>query len=155
MLRITKEADYGIMLLVCIAERPAGAIHTARRAAEWTGLPLPMVSKILRSLAREQILTSHRGVSGGYSLNRSPASTSVAEVIRALEGPISMVQCGSDPGACDQEALCPTRVNWTRISQEVEQALERVPISEMLSSPTAGDLLSVGEADGADESGTG
>ena len=155
MLRITKEADYGIMLLVCIAERPSGEIHTARQAAEWTGLPLPMVSKILRSLAREQILTSHRGVSGGYSLNRSPASTSVAEVIRALEGPISMVQCGSDPGACDQEAVCPTRVNWTRISQEVEQALERVPISEMLPAQASGDLLTIANAEEPAESGTG
>jgi FeS assembly SUF system regulator len=143
VLRITKEADYGIMLLVCIAERPHGEIHTARQAAEWTGLPLPMVSKILRSLARARILASHRGVSGGYSLNRPPAETSVAEVIRALEGPISMVQCGSDPGACDQESICPTRINWARISQEVESALERVPIAEMVSRGRSAGLLEI------------
>jgi Rrf2 family protein len=135
------------MLLVCIAERPHGEIHTARQAAEWTGLPLPMVSKILRSLARAEILTSHRGVSGGYSLKQSPAETSVAEVIRALEGPISMVQCGSDPGACDQESICPTRINWARISQEVERALERVPIAEMVSADAGSRLLDIdGEA---------
>ena len=83
------------------------------------------------------------GVSGGYSLNRGPETTSVAEVIRALEGPISMVQCGSDPGACEQEAVCPTRINWNRISQEVEHALERVPISEMVSGAPQSDLLPV------------
>lgn len=141
MLRITKEADYGIMLLVSMAGHPHGEIHTARQAAEWTGLPLPMVSKILRTLAREKILTSHRGVSGGYSLNRSPDTTSVAEVIRALEGPISMVQCGSDPGACEQEAVCPTRINWNRISHEVERALERVMISEMISRNQPSELV--------------
>jgi len=143
MLRITKEADYGIMLLVYMAGRARGEIHTAREAAEWSGLPLPMVSKILRSLAREKILDSHRGVSGGYSLTREPAETSVAEVIRALEGPISMVQCGTDPGACDQEPVCPTRINWARISVEVERALERVPISEMVSLPRPGGLLAI------------
>jgi len=141
MLRITKEADYGIMLLVYMAGRPRGEIHTARQAAEWCGLPLPMVSKILRGLAREKILNSHRGVSGGYSLNRAPAEMSVAEVIRALEGPISMVQCGNDPGGCDQEAVCPTRINWARISVEVEKALERVPISEMVSRQQGPDAL--------------
>jgi len=155
MLRITKEADYGIMLLVYMAGRPRGEIHTARQAAEWSGLPLPMVSKILRGLAREKILTSHRGVAGGYSLNRSPAETSVAEVIRALEGPISMVQCGTDPGACDQEAVCPTRINWARISVEVERALERVPISEMVSPQTAGGLLSIGDEGGRARRGAG
>jgi FeS assembly SUF system regulator len=143
MLRITKEADYGIMLMVYMAGRPRGEIHTAREAAQWSGLPLPMVSKILRSLARGKILESHRGVSGGYSLDREPDETSVAEVIRALEGPISMVQCGSDPGACDQEAVCPTRVNWARISIEVENALERVPISAMMSRDGSADLLSI------------
>lgn len=131
MLRITKEADYGIMLLAFMAERPIGSIHTARQVAEWSGVPLPMVSKILRSLARGSVLTSHRGVAGGYSLDRPADETSVAEVIRALEGPIAMVQCGAEPGACDQEALCPTRLNWVRISREVERALERIPISDM------------------------
>jgi Rrf2 family protein len=102
-----------------------------------------MVSKILRSLARGKILDSHRGVSGGYSLNREPSETSVAAVIRALEGPISMVQCGSDPGACDQEAVCPTRLNWARISVEVENALERVPISAMISPGGSARLLAI------------
>ena len=132
MWRITKEADYGIMLLAYLAEHPTGEIHTAREMSAWSALPLPMVSKILRSLARGKILTSHRGVSGGYSLMRPADETSVASVIRALEGPISIVQCGAVPGACDQEPLCPTRINWARINREVESALERVPISEMV-----------------------
>lgn len=132
MLRITKEADYGIMLLAYMAERPLGVVHSAKEAAHWSGLPLPMVSKILRGLARENLLSSHRGASGGYSLERLPAETSVADVIRALEGPISLVQCGSDPGACDQEDSCPTRVNWDRISRAVEHALTGIKISEML-----------------------
>jgi FeS assembly SUF system regulator len=143
MLRITKEADYGIMLLAVMAEHPPGEIHAAREVAERSGLPLPMVSKIMRALARGGVLTSHRGVSGGYSLDRPAASTSVAEVIRAIEGPISMVQCGAEPGACDQEPDCPTRVNWARISREVEHALERMPISEMLAAPHAEQLLKV------------
>jgi FeS assembly SUF system regulator len=144
MIRITKEADYGIVLLAHMAERPPGEIHKAREISERCELPLPMVSKILRCLAREGILGSHRGVAGGYSLEQSPEQTSVAQVIRAIEGPISMVQCGSDPGACDHEPGCPTRTSWERISREVEQALERVPISEMLR-PSGGGLLSVGE----------
>ncbi|MCP3981911.1 MAG: SUF system Fe-S cluster assembly regulator [bacterium] len=132
MLRITKEADYGIMLLAYLSDRPLGEIQTAREAAERTGLPLPMVSKILRSLARGNILTSHRGVSGGYSLDHPPRETSIAAVIRAIEGPISMVQCGAEPGACEHEKVCPTKVNWERINRTVEQALEQVPISEMV-----------------------
>jgi FeS assembly SUF system regulator len=146
MLRITKEADYAIMLLAQIASRPRGQIHTAREAAEWSGLPLPMVSKILRGLARENVLRSHRGVSGGYSFDRSPEQTSLAEVIRAVEGPISIVQCGSEPGACDRETDCPTRINWARINRELEMTLERVPISAMTSvGSSRGPLSDIGD----------
>jgi len=141
MIRITKEADYGIMLLAHLAERPLGEVHAAREIARWSGLSVPMASKILRTLAQGKIITSHRGVSGGYSLDRSPDQTSVAEVIRAMDGPISMVQCGAEPGACDQEPGCLTRNNWARISREVERALERVPISEMIRRPETPHLI--------------
>lgn len=143
MIRLTKEADYGIMLLGHIALRPTGQIHTAREVAELSGLPLPMVSKILGSLVRSEILTGHRGVSGGYSLDADPRTITVAQVIRAIEGPISMVQCGTEPGACEHEPTCPTRINWSRINQQIEQALEQVPISEMLVHETNTPLLEV------------
>jgi FeS assembly SUF system regulator len=131
MLRITKESDYAILLLSVLAVDPPGAIHRAREVADRAGLPLPMVGKILRSLARRGVLTSHRGVAGGYSLDRPATQTSVAEVIRAIEGPIGIVQCGIEPGMCGQEPVCPTRVNWARISREIERALERIPVSDM------------------------
>jgi FeS assembly SUF system regulator len=146
MLRITKEADYAVMLLGLLASKPSGHVHTAREAAAWSRLPLPMVSKILRGLARERVLASHRGAGGGYRLERAPADTSVAQVIRAVEGPIAMVQCGAEPGACERESYCPTRGHWTRISREVERALERIPITEMMPDPGAqARLLGVGE----------
>ena len=132
MLRITKQTDYGIMLLTRMAGLPEGTVLSARDAAEWSSLSLPMVSKILKSLARGGIVVSHRGVDGGYSLALPARQTSVASVIRALEGPISMVECGAHPGQCDHEINCPVRVNWGRINIVVERALEQVPISEMV-----------------------
>jgi FeS assembly SUF system regulator len=147
MLRITKETDYGIMLMAFIAERPAGEVHTAREIADRSGLPFPTVSKILRSLAGKNILTSHRGATGGYSLERPAAETSIAEIIRALQGPISMVQCGAKPGVCEKEDGCPTRANWTRVSREVERALESVPITDMAVRQRANNPLFHGETD--------
>ena len=149
MIRLTKEADYGIMLLGHLAASPVGTVHAAREVASLSGLPLPMVSKILGSLARGEILTGHRGVGGGYSLDVDPATISVARVIRAIDGPISMVQCAAQPGACDHEPVCPTRINWARINRQVERALEEVPISEMLVRESRSDLLEVQDAGGA------
>ena len=144
MLRITKQTDYAIMLMAHLAGLPSDEVCSARQAADWSGLPLPMVSKILKALAKEQIVESHRGAGGGYRLTPPAQEITLAGVIRALEGPISMVECGSQPGHCSHEPSCPARVNWTRVNCEIERALERIPVSEMIA-PLPCSLLSVGK----------
>lgn len=145
MIRITRQTDYGIVLLTHMATRPADEVHTAKDAARWTRLPLPMVSKILKSLARSGILESHRGVKGGYSLSRRPDRIMVREVIEALEGPIGITECSHGQGFCEQEGGCPTRVNWRRINGVVRDALDRIPLTEMIA-PQPSALVEVGPA---------
>ena len=133
MLRITKQTDYGIMLLAHMASLQPGQIVSARDAADETGISLPMVSKILKALARGNIVEippwrGRRLPAGGFARGHDPWPGSS----RALEGPISMVECGAQPGQCGQEPTCPVRVNWARVNREVERALERVPITEMV-----------------------
>jgi FeS assembly SUF system regulator len=135
MLRITRLTDYGILLLGRLADNPPGRVLSAREAAGRSGLSLPMVSKILKQLARSEIVSSHRGVGGGYHLARALERISVADVIRALEGPIAMVECAAQPGLCGHEPVCPARVNWNRVNREVERALDRVMLSEMFGGP--------------------
>ncbi len=134
MLRITKETDYGILLLGRMTSGDSGEIHNARELADASGISSAMVAKILRHLVRGGILISTRGAGGGYRLGRPADRISIADVIRAIEGPISLVQCGSDPGACEHEQGCPSRHNWNRINQLVEDALERIPVLEMVAS---------------------
>ncbi len=132
MIRITRQTDYGIILLAYLASMPAAQVHTAREAARECRLPVPMVSKILKTLAREGILVSHRGVKGGYSLARVPDRIMVGDIIGALEGPIGITECSSAPGSCRQEPSCPVRINWLKISHAVRSALDRIPLSEMM-----------------------
>ena len=132
MFRITRQTDYGIVLLTHMATRPVDEVHTAKDAARWSGLPLPMVSKILKTLARASILVSHRGVNGGYTLARRPREISVADVIAAMEGPIAMTECAElGPGECVQEDVCRVRGNWQRINEAVRGALESISLEEM------------------------
>lgn len=130
MIRITKQTDYGIVLLTHLAANPEHQYNAPELAAE-ARLPLPMVSKILKLLARESLLVSHRGVKGGYSLARQPEAISMAEIIAALEGPIALTECISVEGDCSHEPLCPVRSNWRRINQAVRTALAGITLAEM------------------------
>jgi FeS assembly SUF system regulator len=131
MLRMTKQADYAIVLLTRMANTPEQRFN-ATKIASTTGLPQPIVSKILKLLTRQEILNSHRGVKGGYLLARSTDEISIAQIIEAVEGPIGITECVDDtPGACSQEPICPVRSNWQRINEAVRQALGQITLDEM------------------------
>ncbi|MHC4549920.1 MAG: SUF system Fe-S cluster assembly regulator [Planctomycetota bacterium] len=137
MLRITKQTDYGIVLMTFLAVGRARKVHNARDLAQDTNLPPPTVSKILKALARADLLISQRGVKGGYSLARDPSEISVEEIIAALEGPIAITDCCEEAvRGCDIERSCPVRVNWQRINDAVLVALRGIPLSEMAASFT-------------------
>lgn len=133
MIRLTKQTDYGIVLLTRMALHPQRQTNAPELATE-AQLPLPTVSKILKLLAREELLISHRGVKGGYTLSRAPEDISVAEIISALEGPIAMTECiEHSPGAgeCSTEAVCPNRSNWQVINAAVRSALVGITLADM------------------------
>ena len=131
MLRITKQADYGIVLLTRMAGDP-DRLHSANEMAAEAGLPHPIVSKVLKLLVRGGVLSSHRGVKGGYTLNRAPQEITVFDIVTVLEGPIAITECIDDsPSECSQEPHCPVRGNWQRINRAIQLALEDITLAEM------------------------
>jgi len=136
MIRITRQTDYGILLLSQMASHPLTEVHTAKHAAHQSNVPLPMASKILKALARGGLLVSQRGVKGGYRLATAAERISIGDVIQALEGPFGMTECSFNPGACDREGSCPVQTNWKRISVAMRDALDRIPLSDMVLPPT-------------------
>jgi len=140
MLRITRQTDYAILMLTFLAGRGDDEPIRARELSEWSGLSVSMVAKILKPLARGGVIESVRGAKGGYRLSRAAADVTVGEIIHVLEGPIGMTPCVAEPGTCEQEVRCPTKVNWERISHAVRGALDDIPLSEMLG-PIPSNLL--------------
>lgn len=131
MLRLNRITDYAFVVLSQMAREPVRLV-TAPQLAHDSAVPLPTVSKILKDLARDGVLVSERGVHGGYRLARSPADISVLQIIRALEGPVSLTACvdGSE-GQCDVESLCPIRGNWDRVNSAIRAALDGVSLADM------------------------
>ena len=131
MIRITREADYGIVLMSCLAQAE-GQPRSAAALAQQRRLPLPMVSKILKSLARAGLLISQRGVQGGYSLARSATKISAADIIGALEGPIAITACSDEThDGCSRQDHCEVSNHWPRINQAIHTALQSISLAEM------------------------
>jgi len=143
MIRMTRQTDYGFVLLTQLALESGTAMNAPDLAAA-TKLPLPMVSKILKLLVRQGLLASHRGVKGGYALVRPAAEIHAAEILRALEGAVALTVCiEGSPGECEREQFCTVRGPWQRINKAVFEALEGVTLAE-LAGVTAPRLVQLG-----------
>lgn len=129
MLRLSKLADYGAQVMTYMARDQA--IHSASEVAADLGIAAPTVCKILKMLVRKNLVASMMGAKGGYVLARHPAGISIAEIIDAMDGPISITECSSTT-TCDRESNCSTRSNWQGINHIILDALEKVSLAEMI-----------------------
>ena len=140
MIRLNRETDYGIGILTLIAREPKGRFNAASLAAT-LGLPQPVVSKILKHLARRDVLVSYRGAKGGYGLARDPEDISIAEIITVLEGPIALTECieaGQD--ACQYGDHCNMSNVWSHINDVVLKSLSAISLAEMTQADNRAEL---------------
>lgn len=132
MIKMSKLADYAFVILTRMVAREA-ASWAASDLAEKTGLPGPTVAKIMKMLAKSQIVTAQRGALGGYRLSRPANQINVATVIRAIDGPIALTEC-VDEGEpdCAVQNFCPMHGGWDLVNRAVVNALEGVTLAEMV-----------------------
>ncbi len=123
--------DYGVVIMSEMA-RIDGRVMNAPDLSLHTGLKVPTVAKILRALAKSELLTSMRGAHGGYRLDRRPQDISIAEIVRVLEGPVAVTSCVDDShDDCSVQTCCPMRGGWEKINRALNAALEEVTLADM------------------------
>ena len=130
MLRLSKLTDYGVVVLVQLAS--GDATQTAPGIARVTGIPEPTVCKVLKTLAASDLVVSQRGARGGYRLSRPLHDMPIAEVITAIDGPITVAAC-VDTGStsCEARGLCPVHGRWDRVNDAIYQALLGITLADM------------------------
>jgi FeS assembly SUF system regulator len=130
MLRLSKFADYGTQVMAYMAKDRV--VHSASEVSAALGIAIPTVSKILKMLVRENLVASSLGAKGGYMLARDPGDISIAEIINAMDGPISITECSSTTTSCERESTCSTRSNWQGINHIIHDALDKVNLAQMI-----------------------
>ena len=132
MLRISRLTDYGTLVMSQLARFPERRF-SANDLAAALGLGAPTVSKVLKILARHELVSGVRGFPGGYCLARPPERITVADMVEALEEqPFGLTECSTATGVCDFEQGCHTRSSWQEISMIVRRALQDVTLADLV-----------------------
>jgi Rrf2 family protein len=138
MLRLSKKADYALMAMKHLATRQDSAAScSAREIAEAYEIPLELLAKVLQRLVRARLLISVQGTRGGYRLGRPAPAIPVADVIQAVDGPVTVTACSDNDHKCVQYSKCSIRDPLWKIRGRIIEALTTVTIADLMVEPEA------------------
>lgn len=133
MIKLSKLTDYGFVVMMHFVRLGESVVLTAKDVSDYTKLPLPTVSKILKVLSKNNILVAKRGVKGGYQLRSNPSNISIVSVIESFEGPIALTNCvtGVTRG-CLAKELCENGPQWKVINNTIRNAMLSVSLYDLM-----------------------
>lgn len=137
MLRLSKKADYALLAMRHLAAHRDRGAMSSRELAESYDIPPELLAKVLQKLVRGRLLASVQGIRGGYALARPAERISVAEVIQAVDGPLTVTACSEADHSCDQYAKCNIRDPLWRIKDRIVSALAATSVLELAADMTA------------------
>src|SRR5947199_4306410 len=147
MLKISKLSDYGLLAALYLA-RHGGEVASAREIAGFYHLPVPMITKVLKTLHQSELIESQRGSGGGYVFNGDVEAITLGQLIEALEGPWDLVECEStdDRGhaLCSIRVACPSRRFMFGINRAIKGAFEQVTLGDLTRGAVPAPILDKG-----------
>lgn len=131
---ISQTAEYALRAVVYLADRDDSP-HTARQIAAVTRVPLPYLCKVLQSLSRAGLITSQRGLHGGFALARPSDTISVYEVVQAVD-PLQRITWCPLGIASHGANLCPLHRRLDDAMEMVESSFKATTMAALLDEPT-------------------
>lgn len=131
MIRLTNLADYAVVVMTAAAKARDPRLAAGNVAAA-TGLPAPTVAKLMGCLAKAGLLTSTRGVAGGFRLARDAGEITLVDIVEAIDGPIALTACAHDaPIECAIEGACQVKPHIGIVTRTVREALKAVTLAQL------------------------
>jgi len=139
MLKVSSRGHYGLRMMTELARAYGHGPLSLTEVAQVENLPPPYLEQLIVPLRKAGLVEGTRGPQRGYQLTQAPAEVTAGAVLRALEGPISLVECTAEDyvhGACSVEGFCMSSSLWHRIKVTVEAILDRTSLDDLLNDPT-------------------
>jgi len=133
-MKVSSRGHYGVRAMVALSRAYGAGPLPLSGIASQEDLSPAYLEQLMMQLRRAGLVQGSRGAHGGYSLARDPAQVTVGQVVRALEGPVVLLECASeivDPNGCEKEPNCPSRVVWQRMKESIAQVLDSTTLADL------------------------
>jgi Rrf2 family cysteine metabolism transcriptional repressor len=127
MFDLNKKADYGLELMILLAQNYKRGPLSLRQIAKKKKLPFKYLEQVVLLLREANLIGAKEGRSGGYFLKKEPKKISVAQVMEVLEGPIQVGYCLG----CPKAAVCGQKDVWVEVGDKVRETIERKTLADL------------------------
>ena len=131
-MKLSTRGRYGIHAMYDLALYAEGGPQSIKAIAEREGIPEAYLEQLIAPLKRAGLVTSTRGAQGGYTLARAPEEITVGDVLRALEGGLSLVDCIDEEDACGKSCACPSRIVWMKLRDGLNAIVDGITLRDMI-----------------------
>lgn len=135
-MKLTTKGRYGLRAVIDLAMYAKHEPVSLSDVAERQSISISYLEQLVAKLKKAGIVQSTRGAQGGYALAKEPEEISVGEILRALEGSLSPVDCSAIEGEgeteCSASNFCVTKYVWKRISDSINDTVNNMFLSELL-----------------------
>ena len=136
MIRFSRMADYGVLLLGHFAQHEE-ALASTSELAETYHMPRPVVANLLKEFTKAGLLESRRGLHGGYRLAHPATDISLLDVLSVIDGPVQLIDCAvldiaGASSQCGYEDVCPSRSPMRAVHRRIIDLLDGISLSELL-----------------------
>ncbi|MGL4854472.1 MAG: RrF2 family transcriptional regulator [Lentisphaeria bacterium] len=129
-MKLSTRTQYGLRAMIIISQSPNG-IATSEKIAIHENISKKYLDSILGELRKAEILSTVRGVKGGYTIVKGPENTTVFDIFSVLENSDSVTECVNNPDRCERGCFCPGRSVWTKLAAAMRDVLSSYSIADL------------------------
>ncbi len=133
-MKLSTRGKYGLYAMFYLAQHQGEGPQSLQSIAS-TGVPGKYLEQLLGHLRRAGLVSTVRGVQGGYQIAKAPEDITMLDIIDAMEGPIELSECTASEGHCGRSCTCPVRKVWQRLTDSINHELACVTLGSMLDDP--------------------
>ena len=132
-MRLSTRGEYGLRTMVELANAYGAGPVPLGQIARSQGISLAYLEQLIAVLRRKGLVDSTRGARGGYQLAVAPEAISVGEVVRALEGPIGLIECVIEGkiSRCARQTECTARSAWAKLRDSMTEVLDSITLADL------------------------
>lgn len=133
MLKLSTKGRYGTRVMLDLAKHYGQGYILLKNIADREEISHKYLEQILPLLKSNNLVKSSRGAYGGYKLSRRPSQITIMEILRAVEGNLSIVECVDSPEVCDRVSYCISRTIWKKLKSEITTMLKTFTLQDLIS----------------------